>query len=149
MRLIERILQRRDAGRTTCAVVERRGSDSAAAIVDQVVQAHGFRGIATAWHEISASDAHAIVTALLHRDLAYEEEIMSLTAAADLATEFFDLVPEPHAYFTNGEWTTNHDANHEPAALLSWDPISDAAFDSGVVCLGDGSTALFWIEDEE
>ncbi|HEY0931214.1 MAG TPA: hypothetical protein VGE27_14935 [Gemmatimonas sp.] len=115
--------------------------------VDQVVQAHGFQGLASEWIEVSAADAQAIVTALLHRDLAYGAELMSLASAADLATPLFDAVPEPHAYFTNGDWVMN--PNGGEATLRGWNPISDATFDSGVVCLGAGRAAVFWVQDED
>lgn len=149
MNVIERILQHRDAGHTTCAVVDLPGHATGPSAVDHVVQAHGFRKITTEWHEVSATDAHAIVTTLLHRDLAYGEEIMSLQTAAEFATQLFDLVPEPHAYFTNGEWTMQADADHGVATLHGFDPISDATLDSGVVCIGDGRAALLWVQDED
>ena len=149
MRVIQEILRLRDAGHTTCAVVDLPERETGPSAVDRVVQDHGFRGITTEWHEISSADAHAIVTTLLHRDLAYDEEIMPLETAADLATQFFDLAPEPHSYFTNAEWSMNADATTSPATLRAFDPISDAALDSGVVCLGDGRAALLWVEDEE
>ena len=117
--------------------------------VDRLVQAHGFRAIATEWQEISAADAQAIVTTLLHRDLAYDEEIMPLDIASDLATQFLDLAPEPQSFFTNGDWSMNVDGKGSPASLAAFDPISDATLDSGVVCLGDGRAALLWVQDDD
>ena len=108
MGVIQEILRLREPGHTTCAVVDLHAREAGPSAVDRVVQAHGFRGITTEWLEISAADAHAIVTTLLHRDLAYNEEIMSIESAFDLATRFFDLAPEPHSFFTNGEWSRAH-----------------------------------------
>jgi len=148
MRVIERMVALRDVGKTTCATVEVRQLVSGPRGADVVAQAHGFRSIASAWDEISAADAHAIVATLLHRDLAYGQVIMPFDKAADLATQLFDLVPEPHTYFTNGEWARSA-GDSDPAELRSFNPISDATLDSGVVCLGDGRAALFWVEDED
>ena len=104
MNVTSRISQRRTAGRTTCATIaiERHGADYT--IADRAVETHGFRPLGNAWLEISAHDAHTIATSLLHRDLAYGEEVMPLAEASELATAFLDLAPEPLAYFTNGEW---------------------------------------------
>ena len=111
------------------------------------MQAHGLRGIGEGWLEISAADAHAIATAVLHLDLAFQTEIMPFAEAADLATQIFDLAPEPHAYFTNGDWVVTGES--EPATLNGWDPLSESAFDSGVVCVGDGRAVLLWVEDDD
>jgi hypothetical protein len=148
MNVISQILQRRSVGRTTCVAmpINDHGAD-AFTTLDRVVHAQGLQQLGDGWLAISAADAHAIVTSLLHHDLALQHELMPFARASDLATQFFDLAPEPHEYFTNGDWTVAGDS--EPATLTSWDPISDAAFDSGVVCLGDGVAAVFWVEDED
>ena len=127
--------------------IEKPGANFA--IADQAVQAHGFRTLGDAWLEISAHDAHAIATSLLHRDLAYGEEIMPLADATELATAFLDLAPEPHTYFTNGEWIGALEDDGSLGTTIGWDPISDATFDAGIVCVGDGMTAVLWVEDED
>ena len=149
MTVITRIAERRAAGKTTCITMPIAQSGSHATIADHVVQAHGFRALGEGWLEISAADAHMIVTALLHRDLAFLEELMPMAEASEFATAFLDLAPEPHSYFTNGEWSMATDTHDAEATLEGWDPISDAAFDAGVVCVGDGVAALLWVEDEE
>jgi hypothetical protein len=148
MNAIERILKSRNAGITTCAMVDVPPRASGGSAVNQVVQAHGFQGLASEWIEISAADAQAIVATLLHRDLAHGAVLMPLAAASDLATPLFDAVPEPHAYFTNGDWVMNANGGDD-ATLHGWNPISDATFDSGVVCIGAGRAALFWVQDED
>jgi hypothetical protein len=149
MRVIEEILRLRDTGLTTCAVADLREGEAGPSAVDRIVLAHGFRAITTEWQEISAADAQAIMTTLLHRDLAYDEEIMPLAIASDLATQVLVLAPEPQSFFTNGDWSMNLDGKGSPASLAAFDPISDATVDSGIVCVGDGRAALFWVQDEE
>ena len=147
--MIAEILKRRLAGRTTCAMIPIEVSGPHSAIADAAVQAHGFRGLGTGWLAISATDAHEIATSLLHRDLAHCAEIMPFDVASGLAERFFDLAPEPHAYFTNGDWDFSSAAERAPATLTGWDPISDSTFDAGIVCVGDGTVALLWVEDED
>lgn len=150
MKLYSKIIQRRNVGRTTCATTPI--SEPVADIemlVNDVARAHGFHPPETGWTLISGADAHAIVTALLHRDLGSQTEIMPVADAADFATQFLDLAPEPHTYFTNATWTTVFDAASPAAVLSSWNPISNAAFDSGVICVGDGVAAILWVEDED
>lgn len=146
---IKEIVKRRTAGRTTCVVMAGVNTTNEIAAADHVAQANGFQTLGENWIAISAADAHAIAITLLHLDLAYGEEVMPITVASDLATQLFDGVPEPHSYFTNGDWEVAGEATDQPATLRGWDPISDASFDSGVVCIGDGSAALLWVEDED
>lgn len=149
MNITIQIPQRRTAGKTTCATlpIERHGAD--VTIADRIAQAHGFRPLGDRWLEISAHDAQVIATSLLHRDLAYGEEIIPLVEAEDLATSFLDLAPEPHTYFTNGEWAGALEDDGSLQTAIGWDPISDATYDAGIVCVGDGVSAILWVEDED
>lgn len=148
MNVIDKILTSRRVGHVTCAIMELPRHNTGREAADRVVQAHGLRGIASEWDEVSATDALAISAALLHRDLAYGSELIPLHTATDLVTQFFDQVPEPHTYFTNGEWSIAPD-DSRPASLSSFSPISEATLDAGVVCLGDGRAALLWVQDED
>lgn len=148
MNTIKQILQLRDAGLVTCAIADIPSNVSGVDAADGVVKAQGFDGLEAEWLEISAADALAIATTLLHRDLAYRSDIMPLAIASELATQLFDPVPEPHVYFTNGEWTIDDDESGL-ATLHSWTPISKSSFDSGIVCLGDGRAGVLWVQDED
>ena len=149
MNISTRISQRRSIGKTTCATIaiERHGADHA--IADRAAKAHGFRPLGDAWLEISAHDAHAIATSLLHRDLACSEEIMPLAEATELAYAFLDLAPEPLTYYTNGEWIGALQDDGSLGTTVGWDPITDSTYDAGIVCVGDGMTAILWVQDED
>jgi len=149
MNITSRISQRRTAGKTTCATIKLERHGAAFMLADRIAQTHGFRALGDAWLEISAHDAQAIATSLLHRDLAYGEEIMPLDDAEELAIAFLDLAPEPHSYFTNGEWSGALEDDGSLGTTIGWDPISDATYDAGVVCVGDGVAAILWVEDED
>ena len=32
---------------------------------------------------------------------------------------------------------------------FSFDPLTESALDAGIVCVGDGVTAVLWVEDED
>ncbi len=149
MNVTAHIRARRTAGRTTCATMSLETAGPEIALADAVAGALGFQGLGDGWLAISAHDAHAIATFVLHRDLAGNAAIMREAEASELATAFLDLAPEPHSYFTNGEWTAALSSADATANSVAWDPISDATFDAGIICLGDGMAAMLWVEDED
>lgn len=144
-----RVRDRRNVGRITCAESAFTERETAQHTADRVAEAHGLRGIGEAWLEISGHQAQTIATFVLHRDLASGEQIMALAEATDLATAFLDLAPEPHRYFTNGEWDELLATDGSQPDGVGFDPISDAAFDAGVICVGEGVAAILWVEDDE
>ena len=150
MDAITRIRQRRDAGKITCATLRTVDREDYLARADRIATAHNFQPLGDGWLEISAYDAHIVAAAVLQRDLAHDEEIMSRAEATELTEAFFDLAPEPHVYFTNGSWAELFDEDNEsPSDNVSFDPISSATFDAGVICVGDGVTTILWVEDED
>jgi hypothetical protein len=147
--IIKRIQELRDAGKTTCATLRVTDRADFRAQADRIATAHNFQPLGDAWLEISAYDARIIAATVLHRDLAHDSEIMSRALATELADAFLDLAPEPHVYFTNGAWADLFDEGNELSDSVSFDPISDATFDAGVVCVGEGVVAILWVEDED
>ncbi|MBK9977321.1 MAG: hypothetical protein IPP20_05225 [Gemmatimonadetes bacterium] len=143
------IRERRNVGRVSCALIPHTLSESAMDLADRAVQSVGLRALEDAWLEISESDAESIATGILHRDLAYHTEIMPLALAAELASELLSQVPQPMTCFTNGDWAEAFSENLESLDSVGFDPISDAALDAGIICVGDGVTALLWVEDED
>lgn len=149
MPVIAQILERRESVRTTCATVPTVSTESPHQTADRVAALHGLRPLGEGWLEISGQDALVIVTAVLHRDLAYGTEVMPLAQAQELATEFLDLAPEPHMYFSNGNWAEAFAVGELTASSVGFDPISDSTFDAGVICVGDGMASIVWVEDED
>jgi hypothetical protein len=152
MNPVEAIRARRNAGRVSCALLKHTNDASATALADRAVQQVGLRALGEGWLEISESDAEAIATGVLHRDLAHGAEMMPLPAAAELAGELLALVTPPVRCFTNGEWAEafgDDAASLEPLESVGFDPISDATLDAGIVCVGEGVTVLLWVEDED
>lgn len=125
----------------------QEGGD-ARALADRIATAQSLRALGDAWLEISANDAQTIAAAVLSRELTHSEEIMPEADAIELADAFIDLAPEPHTYFTNGDWADAMRAGAD-ADDVGFDPISDSTFDAGIICVGEGVVSILWVEDED
>lgn len=87
---------------------------------------------------------------VLHRDMAYNAEVMSDARAAELADAFLSHFGPGTRYFSNGTW-------HLPPVVrpgrvvcgASWDPVTPATFDTGVLAIGPERFGCLWIEDED
>jgi len=148
MHITARIREKRQLGKTTCAEVTLPLHEQPRASADRAVAQLGLRALGDGWLEISAQQAHTIASAVLQRDLAHGADIMPKQLAEELATALFDLAPEPHRYFTNGDWDLMG-ANDVLADEVGFDPITDADFDAGVVCVGEGSATVLWVQDDD
>lgn len=128
MAVHDRIAAARDCGRVTCA-------PRAATDLEGVARGSGLSTDAGTYREIDRAAAEARMIDLLQYDLAYRTEIMAPALAADLTREFLDSVPGAR-FYSNG---TQGDFR----------PATRATFDGGVILVGDGGSACFWIEDED
>lgn len=106
-----------------------------------VLAKFGLRSDATLISEISRTEAHAILTKLLWKDLAYGVECMPLDTAAAFADRFLSESESSQCkYFSN---VANSESNQ-------WQPFTSSTFDSGVIVSGPtGRHACLWIEDED
>jgi hypothetical protein len=116
-------------------------------VIDAAVASLGFQPISTSWREISSSEAVGILRNILNRDLAYNAEIMPGEVAQELAERFCALFPQTARYFTNGGWRTS--LGGEAQSPVSWQPLTDATFDAGIVAVGNGYLGVAWVEDED
>ena len=112
--------------------------------VDQVARAFGLADDSAIYRSIGRAEADAIATRLLHTDLAYGVEIMSLSDAADLWRQF-------KAQFDGQdvELVTNQDVTDSGAGSCSWTPATAATFDLGVLVIGATRAGCLWAEDED
>jgi hypothetical protein len=110
----------------------------------------GFHPPTHDWRAVEKTRALSILTQVLHRDLAYDAPIMPQKEAHDLARGFLDLLPDARAFFTNGTWGAQPEVLDDKVTRgASWDPISKATFDAGVICVAERESALLWVEDED
>jgi len=94
------------------------------------------------YEEIDSSAARRLAELVLSEDLAYNAEVMPAARAADLAGRFLaQFGTEGVRYYTNGTF-------HEGRGA-SWDPVTAATFDTGVLVIGPRSSGCLWVEDED
>jgi hypothetical protein len=150
--LCAEIRARRTCGEVTVTVESRAfpNNRSVADVIDAFVGNLGFVGIGDRWEEINRRVAETIAQRILHRDLAYNVEIMSAELACDLAARFLNLFTAQARYFTNGTLYQLHERfNAGVTHFSSFEPITEATFDTGVVCLDKERIGLLWVQDED
>jgi len=123
------------------------GTTTGAKSVVALAGAFGLKGDASLYHQVDAEMARAILVAVLHRDLAYGNRLLSLARAEELAGQVMQRFPGAGVRFlTNGQF------KHGAAAALvlsRWDPATDATFDTGVLMLGTTESGCVWVAEED
>jgi hypothetical protein len=154
-----KIIQARRFGVTHCGILTEGDQTPAEALV------HSGLSDTCRCAEINRDSAYEIVVHILHVDLAYQSEIMPVSAARALATEFFEMFTESGTrFFTNlmgyaagsgSEQAYVHttmdsclNAKAWPKGA-SWNPATNATFDLGVILLGNMRSGILWVEDED
>ena len=115
---------------------------------DALARAHGFKPLGRNWREFPRARAIAALKDVLHRDQAYSGEQMSEAEAAALAEEFVGRFEEGATFYTNATFPPRTDPP-SPGWAGSWDPLTEATFDTGIVAVDTRSAGLLWIEDED
>jgi hypothetical protein len=101
------------------------------------------------YQEITFESALRLMALLLHRDLAYSSEIMSIELAYALATRFLAQFSAKDArYFTNGSFHEDLAENGHYISA-SFNSATSATFDSGILVLTSTNAGCFWVEDED
>ena len=136
--ICERIRHARRTGNTRCGVIEGRMS------VVEVARAFELADDGAIYRSIDRAEATAIATHLLHVDLAYGLEIMSVADAAELWRQFMALFDGQNAgLFTNVE------AGFDSWATFSWASATSSTFDMGILVIGATTAGCLWVEDED
>ena len=118
---------------------------------ESVAAEFGLRSASLIYFEVDEPAALAILQRLLHEDMAYNSELMSVADAEFLANTFIELFRKQNGrYFSNGNWHLPHE-EIEPNVLAhpGWTPATDATFDGGILAIGDSSSGCVWFEDED
>ncbi len=148
-KITEKISQRRTSGRVTCELVKQPDWAKARILADRAAESVGLRPLGEGWLEVSERDALLIAAGVLGRDLGSNAVIVPRAEAEALVDELLALVPEPFTCFTNGDWADVFGEEAAQKSGFSFDPLTDSALDAGIVCVGDGVTAILWVEDED
>ena len=80
--------------------------------VPELAREFGLPDDEVCYKEINADDARRLVRSMLHRDLAYNFELMPLAQAQQFADQFLAYFGSGARYYTNGTW-------HLPGAGLT------------------------------
>ncbi len=113
--------------------------DAAERIINQFVLKCGAKPIPH-WRRIQVKAAEAILTRILWKDLAYSRERMRLSTAKRLTADFLKNFVPPMLYLTNGEDISQN---------YTFDPITEATFDGGVIVFDGQKVGMLWVTDED
>ena len=110
----------------------------------------GLRDAAGCYKEIDELAASRLVRMVLHRDIAYNAEIMPEARAAELADTFLAQFGSGTRYFSNGTWHLQSVVRPDGVVCgPNWDPVTRATFDTGVLAIGPERSGCLWVEDED
>jgi hypothetical protein len=95
--------------------------------------------------EIDVQQGTEIIEAILWKELAYNDELMDRTLARSYAEEFMNSFVESDCrLYSNGKWQTYHESN-----AFSFNPMTEATFNAGVLVIHREYAAMLWVEDED
>jgi len=127
MGVADDIIAARDCGVVHCGL-----SSHITPSVADVAAEFGLASDPKSYKEIDADSARRLVELILNQDLAYDVEIVPAAHAAALADQFLaQFGTDGVRFFTNG---TFHKAQG-PSSRVSWDPVTAATFDTGVLVI--------------
>ncbi|MGO9465479.1 MAG: hypothetical protein ACLQIB_09420 [Isosphaeraceae bacterium] len=98
----------------------------------ELAREFGLRADESCYRDIDQETARSSVLRLLHRDLAYDAEVMPIEQARHLTDRFFAQFGDGSRFFTNNSCS-----------------VTDATFDEGVLVLAPNSCGCLWVEDED
>ena len=105
---------------------------------------------ATKYHKITKAEALQVLTRVLHRDMAFDSEIMPASVAAGLSASFLQGFEDDSAtFFTNIDCSKMGKVARNTWAGPDWRPVTEATFDAGVIAISGFQSACLWIEDED
>ena len=142
MNALERAVSLRDCGRVVFGIRDWRPLT-----LGLVAAEFGLSSAANVYEEILREEATAVLTAVLHKDMAYNCEIMLLEQANALAADVISLFEANGArFFTNGGYGR---PRLNPNVGPGWMAATEATFDTGVLVLAPSSCACLWFMDED
>jgi hypothetical protein len=145
MAVSQEIITARKCGSVRCGL-----SSQPSPTVQELAHEFGLRDEATCYKEIEDTSARRLVQLVLHSDLAYHSEIMSESRAAELTDRFFAQFGPGARYFSNGTFHEEPQWISESVkAGASWESVTEATFDTGVLILAPGCSGCLWVEDED
>ncbi|MGI0118514.1 hypothetical protein [Zooshikella sp. RANM57] len=121
--------------------VSNFGNEDLIKALDAYVVSLGLKPIRYDWNELKENTAEQYLTEILHKGLAYGNEIMNKHTAKHISEKFISLFGQYNCkFFSNGEI--------EPDSK-GWSELTDSTSDFGVVVVGKEWIGLICVEDED
>lgn len=141
-------IEKRDAGLVHFEIRDRKDfskkSDTQA--IDEFVSELSHKRLESLWKSLKKYDAERLLTSILHKDLAYHYECMDIALARSTMRFFFDLFSESARFYSNADFRPDSGGL---VTIGSYQSITNATFDSGVVAIDDDHVGFIWCEDED
>ena len=131
MGVAEDIIAARIYGSVRCG-----SSSQPSPTVPELAREFGLRDEPSCYKEIDELAARHLIQSVLHRDMAYNMEIMPEARAAELADRFLTQFGQGTRYFSNVDGPGCH-------------PVTAATFDTGLLAIGPDRSGCLWVEDED
>ena len=129
----------RQSGQVIVSLVSRTDQAPEGA-ANGAVRALGMKPVR--WRMLAASEAVRALRRALHRDLAYDATIMPEEVAHGLALRIVRFFGQGALFYTN-------QSHAEGQSTGSWDPVTDATFDTGIIAVGARHVGVVWFMDED
>ncbi|MFT4761458.1 MAG: hypothetical protein ACI9XO_003658 [Paraglaciecola sp.] len=137
---VSEILNRRRYGRTRINYINEWYGD-----LNELLALNGLVAEKERLKKVEFSQAMNIVTFLLNRGVAYDEEFMPLKDAAKYTKFLFeDLIADKCECYTNGDWDKYNETNG-----FGFHNMTESTFDGGVLVTSQYLHFCFWIEEED
>ncbi|MDM4771832.1 hypothetical protein [Solimonas sp. SE-A11] len=132
----QEIIDARGAGDARCLLISEPSQD-----MGKVLEQAGLKADDSQLREHDQTAAHAILTALLHKDLPFQMPLMSRPEAEQMADAILSAHAKPGSrYYSNGNWLDGEIS----------DSLTESPFAAGIiVAREDGRYFCVWIEDKD
>jgi hypothetical protein len=134
----------RDAGSVRCASMKVWGAPA----LGSILSTFGLAAEPKFLREVPADKAKQVLAAILHQDMAYKSEAMPLARAMQLAQDFLSSHESGARFFINADWSEYFAPKNGPSSF-SWNGLTEATFDAGVVAIDQSIASCVWVEDED
>lgn len=141
MGVVDDIIRERIFGAVRCGIIAQPVST-----VSELARQFGLRDDSGDYDEIDETAARAILELILHQEFTHRAEVMPVERAAELAGLFLTEIGGRPRFFSNRLWPIPKGGTWDS---LSWNGVTDATFDTGVLILGPTTSACLWVEDED
>ena len=115
----------------------------------EVTRAFGLADDSAIYRSIDSVEASVIATRVLHADLAYNSEIMSMSDATGLWSQFAALFDGQNVEFVTNVGTEFGSWIAGTATAFTFASATAATFDIGILIIGATKAGCLWVEDED